>query len=76
MENWNYVYPASRGVIARDWNYNFSNGLGRGVEQADAPGVLVFNDSRTEEAHRARLAAGSPSWRPRAGTTSIRSTRP
>jgi hypothetical protein len=56
MENWNYVYPASRGTIAREYNYNFANGLGRGVHQADSPGVLVFNDSRTEEAQRARFS--------------------
>jgi phenylpropionate dioxygenase-like ring-hydroxylating dioxygenase large terminal subunit len=56
MENWNYVYPASRGTIAREWNYNFANGLGRGVERPDAPGVMVFNDSRTEEAQRARFS--------------------
>ena len=32
MENWNYVYPASQGVIARKYNYNFANGFGRGDE--------------------------------------------
>jgi phenylpropionate dioxygenase-like ring-hydroxylating dioxygenase large terminal subunit len=56
MENWNYVYPASQGVMARRHNYNFANGLGRGVQRNDIPGALVFNDSRTEEAHRARFS--------------------
>ena len=56
MENWNYVYPASRGVEARQHNYNFMNGIGRGQTREDTPGVLVFNDSRTEEAHRARFS--------------------
>ncbi len=55
MENWNYVYPASRGVIARNWNYNFQNGMGREVEK-EAIGALVFNTNRTEEAHRARFS--------------------
>ena len=35
MENWNYVYPASQGVIARKNNYNFANGFGRAVERED-----------------------------------------
>jgi phenylpropionate dioxygenase-like ring-hydroxylating dioxygenase large terminal subunit len=56
MENWNYVYPASRGVIARQHNYNFANGFGRGVMRDDMPGVMVFNTNRTEEAHRARFS--------------------
>jgi len=56
MENWNYVYPASRGVTAKKYDYNFMNGLGRGKVRDDYPGVLVFNDSRTEEAHRARFS--------------------
>ena len=56
MENWNYVYPASKGVIARQHNYSFSSGLGRGIERDGFPGALVFNDSRTEESHRARFS--------------------
>ena len=56
MENWNYVYPASRGVTARQYDYNFANGFGRGKVREDVPGVVVFNDNRTEEAHRARFS--------------------
>jgi hypothetical protein len=56
MENWNYVYPASKGVIARKYNYNFANGIGRGQEREGMPGVMVWNDNRTEEAHRARFS--------------------
>jgi hypothetical protein len=56
MENWNYVYPASRGVTARQYNYSFSSGLKRGVERDGYPGALVFNDGRTEESHRARFS--------------------
>jgi phenylpropionate dioxygenase-like ring-hydroxylating dioxygenase large terminal subunit len=56
MENWNYVYPASRGAVARHWDYNFSNGIGRGVEREGYPAGMVFNTGRTEEAHRARFS--------------------
>jgi phenylpropionate dioxygenase-like ring-hydroxylating dioxygenase large terminal subunit len=56
MENWNYVYPASRGVTARQYDYNFANGFGRGKLREEVPGVVVFNDNRTEEAHRARFS--------------------
>ncbi|MEA2639081.1 MAG: hypothetical protein QOF51_475, partial [Chloroflexota bacterium] len=56
MENWNYVYPASQGFQARQHNYNFANGFGRGVERTDVPGAMVFNSSRTEESHRARFS--------------------
>ena len=56
MENWNYVYPASQGVTARQYNYNFSNGFGRGVEREGYPAGLVFNGARTEESHRARFS--------------------
>ena len=55
MENWNYVYGASKGVIARKYDYNFANGLGRGRYRDGIPNV-VFNDNRTEEAHRARFS--------------------
>ena len=56
MENWNYVYPASRGATARQWNYNFANGLGRGIERDGFPQGFVFNSQRTEESHRARFS--------------------
>ena len=56
MENWNYVYPASRGAVAREWDYNFANGLGPGFQEEGAPGALVFNGNRSEEAHRARFS--------------------
>lgn len=56
MENWNYVYPASLGAEAQKWDYNFSNGLGRGKTHEGRHQGLVFNDHRTEEAHRARFS--------------------
>ena len=55
MENWNYVYSASQGARARKRNYFFANGLGRGIESDQYPGV-VFNGTHTEEAHRARFS--------------------
>jgi hypothetical protein len=56
MENWNYVWPASRGVTARKYNYSFQSGLGRGIEKDGLPSGLVFNGSHTEESHRARFS--------------------
>jgi len=56
MENWNYVFPASQGATARQWNYNFANGLGRGETREQYHPGLVFNGNRTEEAHRARFS--------------------
>jgi len=55
MENWNYVYPASRGTTARKYNYFFRNGIGHGKYDDRFPGVVV-NGSYTEEAHRARFS--------------------
>jgi len=55
MENWNYVYAASQGSMAKKRDYYFASGLGRGVESGEHPG-LVFNGTHTEEAHRARFS--------------------
>ena len=55
MENWNYVYSASRGTTARKHNYFFRNGIGHGKYDDRFPGVIV-NGSYTEEAHRARFS--------------------
>jgi phenylpropionate dioxygenase-like ring-hydroxylating dioxygenase large terminal subunit len=55
MENWNYVYPASRGAQARKQDYFFANGLGAGAYDDRLPGVVV-NGSYTEEAQRARFS--------------------
>jgi hypothetical protein len=56
MENWNYVFPASRGVIAKQYDYSFLSGLGRGKEPDPSLPGFVLNDNRTEEAHRARFS--------------------
>jgi len=55
MENWNYVFPASRGATARKYDYFYRNGLGHGKYDDRLPGVVV-NGSYTEEAHRARFS--------------------
>ena len=55
MENWNYIFSASQGATARQHNYFFANGLGRGFYDDRIPGV-VLNGSYTEEAHRARFS--------------------
>ncbi len=55
MENWNYVYPASRGARARKLDYFFANGLGHGKYDDRLPGVVV-NGEYTEEAQRARFS--------------------
>ncbi|MSQ71257.1 MAG: aromatic ring-hydroxylating dioxygenase subunit alpha [Betaproteobacteria bacterium] len=49
MENWNYAHAASRGVIARQHAYNYSQGLGRGIRNPEydgltLPGVVVDLD--------------------------------
>jgi phenylpropionate dioxygenase-like ring-hydroxylating dioxygenase large terminal subunit len=56
MENWNYVFPASRGVIARQYDYSFLSGLGRGKEPEPSLPGFVLNTNRTEDAHRARFS--------------------
>jgi phenylpropionate dioxygenase-like ring-hydroxylating dioxygenase large terminal subunit len=56
MENWNYVFPASQGVMAQESPYNFANGLGRGITRPGFHEGLVFNGNRTEESHRARFS--------------------
>ena len=43
-------------MTARQYNYSFSNGLGRGEEREGYPAGLVFNGARTEESHRARFS--------------------
>jgi len=55
MENWNYVFPASRGARARKNNYYFNNGKGHGRYDDRLPGVVI-NGTHTEEAHRARFS--------------------
>jgi phenylpropionate dioxygenase-like ring-hydroxylating dioxygenase large terminal subunit len=55
MENWNYVYPASLGTVAKTIPYSFISGHGQSFENERLPGVS-FTHPMTEEAHRARFS--------------------
>ena len=56
MENWNYVYPASKGTIARRYPYNFQAGINRNFEDNRLPGFHLSHTSQSEEGHRARFS--------------------
>ena len=55
MENWNYIFPASQGTIAKRLPYSFLSGNGQGFENDRLPGV-TFTHTSTEESHRARFS--------------------
>ena len=55
MENWNYAYPASKGVMAQRFDYPFVQGLHKGHESPEAPGFVVMDTNLAEEAQRERL---------------------
>jgi phenylpropionate dioxygenase-like ring-hydroxylating dioxygenase large terminal subunit len=54
MENWNYAYPASLGMMARRLPYNFQNGVGHAHTDDRVPG-FTLNYRIGEENQRARL---------------------
>jgi hypothetical protein len=54
MENWNYVFPASLGTIAKRLPYNFTMGIGHDFKDDRLPG-MTFNYRIAEENQRARL---------------------
>jgi hypothetical protein len=41
MENWNYAHKASRGVIARQFPYNYEMGLGRATRAFEDHGLTL-----------------------------------
>jgi len=41
MENWNYAHKASRGVIARQYPYNYEMGLGRATRPFEDHGLRL-----------------------------------
>ena len=41
MENWNYAHAASRGAIARQYAYDYSQGIGRGVRDRQYDGLTL-----------------------------------
>jgi phenylpropionate dioxygenase-like ring-hydroxylating dioxygenase large terminal subunit len=51
MENWNYASAASKGVIARRYDYNYQMGLGFESADADLPGVM--SEGYSEQNQRA-----------------------
>jgi hypothetical protein len=55
MENWNYVFPASRGTMAQKLPYNFEMGMRRGHTDDRVPG-FALNDRMSEEPARARFS--------------------
>jgi len=56
MENWNYVYPASKGTIARRQPYNFQAGMGRNYTDDRVPGFHLSLVDKSEEGHRTRFS--------------------
>jgi hypothetical protein len=56
MENWNYVYPASRGTIARRHPYNFQAGINRNYTDDRVPGFHLAHVNKSEEGHRTRFS--------------------
>jgi phenylpropionate dioxygenase-like ring-hydroxylating dioxygenase large terminal subunit len=41
MENWNYAHAASRGMIARQYPYNYEMGLGRAADGLEDHGLVL-----------------------------------
>jgi phenylpropionate dioxygenase-like ring-hydroxylating dioxygenase large terminal subunit len=55
MENWNYAHPASLGVTAQQYPYNFQLGAGHNHTDDRAPGIVISDRGPSEENQRARL---------------------
>ena len=55
MENWNYAHPASLGIIAQQYPYNFQLGLHHNHHDDRIPGVTIGDRGPSEENQRARL---------------------
>ena len=56
MENWNYVYKASQGTIARRYPYNFQAGMGQNFTDDRLPGFHLSLVDKSEEGHRTRFS--------------------
>jgi phenylpropionate dioxygenase-like ring-hydroxylating dioxygenase large terminal subunit len=56
MENWNYVWPASKGAMAQKLDYSFHAGLGQVTTDARVPGFTLSTTRVSEEAQRARFS--------------------
>ena len=55
MENWNYAHPASLGMMAQRYPYNFQLGLHHNHFDERVPGVTIGDRGPSEENQRARL---------------------
>jgi hypothetical protein len=55
MENWNYVFPASRGTMAQKLPYNFEMRIRQGHTDDRVPG-FTLNSRMSEEPARARFS--------------------
>ena len=55
MENWNYAHPASLGMTAQQYPYNFQLGAGHDHFDDRVPGVTIGDRGPSEENQRARL---------------------
>jgi nitrite reductase/ring-hydroxylating ferredoxin subunit len=55
MENWNYAHPASLGITAQEYPYNFQLGLHHNHTDDRIPGITIGDKGPSEENQRARL---------------------
>jgi hypothetical protein len=55
MENWNYAHPASLGMTAQEYPYNFQLGAGHNHFDDRIPGLTISDTGPSEENQRARL---------------------
>ena len=56
MENWNYAFPASMGMMAKKLPYNFEMGLRRGTTDKERMPGTTFDYRLSEESGRARFS--------------------
>ena len=55
MENWNYAHPASLGMTAQEYPYNFQLGAGHNHFDERVPGITISDKGPSEQNQRARL---------------------
>ena len=52
MENWNYATEASNGIIARQYDYHYAQGLGHETRDTKAPDALLSDAESSEQNQR------------------------
>jgi len=55
MENWNYAHPASLGLTAQQYPYNFQLGAGHNHTDDRVPGIIIGDKGPSEQNQRTRL---------------------